>query len=76
MQTQGERVVARMRRDAERFMTRSRGELLKEVRQIERRVLKTFHAATQEQVNRLEGRIAKLERTVAGLRGSTGERAA
>jgi uncharacterized coiled-coil protein SlyX len=76
MQTKGEHVVARLRRDAERFMARSRTELLKEVRAVERRVLKAFHAATEERVTRLETRIAKLERTVEELRGPAAERAA
>ena len=46
MQTRGERVVTRLRHDAERFMARSRTEVLKEVRDVERRILKAMHAAT------------------------------
>jgi hypothetical protein len=79
IQGEGERMVARLRRDAEAFMGRSRGEILKEVRDVERRLLKALHAATQEQVTRLERRIAHLERTVAELRrpaGTEGEKAA
>lgn len=76
MQSQGERVVARLRNDAERFMARSRTEVLKEARNVERRILKTFHAATEERVRRLETRIARLERTVAELHDPSAERAA
>jgi hypothetical protein len=76
VRTQGERVVARLRRDAQALITRSRTEVLKEVRDLERRVLKGIHAATEEQVARLERRIAKLEATVAELRKSTTDQAA
>jgi hypothetical protein len=69
-------MAACLRRDAKAFVVRSRGELVKEVRAVERRVLKGLQAATEEQVARLERRIAKLEKTVAALRRSTGERAA
>jgi polyhydroxyalkanoate synthesis regulator phasin len=78
-QNQGERMVARLRREAEAFMARSRGEVLKEVRDLERRMLKGLHAATREQVTRLERRIAKLEHAVAELQrpaGTGGEKAA
>jgi hypothetical protein len=78
-QTKGERMVARLRRDAEAFMARSRGEVIKEVRDLERRMLKGLHAATREQVTRLERRVAKLEEAVAELRrpaGTGGEKAA
>ena len=79
VQTKGERMVAGLRRDAEAFVARSRGEVLKEVRDLERRMLKGLHAATREQVVRLERRIAKLEQTVRDLLrtpGSGGEKAA
>jgi len=68
MQKDGERVVGRVRRDARALIERSRSEVLKEVRGLERRVLKGIHAATEEQVARLERRIAKLEQMVAELR--------
>jgi hypothetical protein len=64
IQTQGERMVGRLRRDAEALIARSRTELRKEVGDLERRVVKGFHAATAEQVARLERRVAKLERTI------------
>ena len=76
VRVQGERVVARLRRDAQALIARSRIEVLKEVRGLERRVLKGIHAATEEQVTRLERRIAKLEATVAELRKPTTDQAA
>ena len=63
----GERVVGRVRRDAETLIDRSRSEVLKEIRDLERRFLKALHGATEERVTRLEKRIAKLEETVAAL---------
>src|SRR5262245_12181643 len=72
-QTRGERMVARFRRDAETFVARSRNEAPKEVRALGRRLLRGRHAATREQVARMERRIAKLERAVDELeRGGTG----
>ena len=76
MQKDGERVVGRVRRDARALIERSRSEVLKEVRGLERRVLKGIHAATEEQVARLERRIAKLEQMVAELRRVAGGAAA
>jgi hypothetical protein len=76
LQTQGERVAARLRRDANALVVRSRGEVAREVRAVERRILKAFHAATEEKVARLERRIVKLEQTVAELRRPTKEEAA
>lgn len=74
VQSRGERLVTRLRRDAESLMKRSRVEVGKEVRDLERRVLKTFHAATEQQVARLEHRIARLEQAMAEFRrlGGTG----
>ena len=60
-QTTGEHVVARLRRDAEAFMARTRGEIMKEVRDLERRLLHAMHGATEDRVAKLERRIAKLE---------------
>jgi ribosome-interacting GTPase 1 len=34
------------------------------VRDLERKVVRQFHAATEEQLKRLERRVAKLERTL------------
>jgi len=76
-----------MRKDAEALVARGRAEVLKDVRavktsanravrELERQVVRQFHAATTEQVRRLERRIAKLEQAVAELRGRSSERAA
>jgi hypothetical protein len=67
MRNQAERLVIRLRRDAQALIARSRGEVVKEIRDLERRVVKGFHAATEEQVARLERRVAKLESLVAEL---------
>ena len=79
MQTQAERLMGKVRRDAEAFMARSRSEFAKEIRDLERRLLKSLHAATREEVARLERRVGKLEDAVAKLQtpgGTGGERAA
>jgi hypothetical protein len=79
VQAKGERIVARVRRDAEAFMARSRQEATREMRALERRLLKRLHGATREQVTRLERRIGRLEQAVAELqrpRGTGGEKAA
>jgi hypothetical protein len=79
MQTRAERILVKARRDAEAFITRSRSEVLKDLRQIERRVLKAVHAATREDLARLERRVAKLEKDLAASPqaiGAGGERAA
>jgi BMFP domain-containing protein YqiC len=79
MQTRAERVLLKVRRDAEAFIRRSRGEVVKDLRQLERRVLKAVHAATREDLARLERRVAKLESNLAGPQpatGAGGERAA
>lgn len=76
IQNEGERVVGRLRRDAQTLVSRSRSEVVKEVRHLERRVLRSLHAATEEQVTRLERRIAKLEAAVGGLRRQGRDQAA
>jgi hypothetical protein len=79
MQTRAERILAKARRDAQAFITRSRSEVLKDLREIERRVLKAVHAATREDLARLERRVTKLEKNLAGSPqsiGTGGERAA
>jgi hypothetical protein len=43
------------------------------VKSLERRVVKVFHAATEEQVARLERRVAKLEAAFAATGGGTME---
>ena len=67
MRDQAERLVGRLRRDANALIARSRGEVVKEIRDLERRVVRGFHAATEERVARLEHRVAKLENLVAEL---------
>jgi len=67
VQAEGERMVKRLRHDAEALMERTRGEVVREVRDLERRVLKALHGATKEQVTRLERRIASLERAVSEM---------
>lgn len=79
---EGAHVVERLRADAAKLVARSRTEVLKDVRalrselrqradhglrELERKVVRQFHAATQEQVRRLERRVAKLERRIAEL---------
>jgi hypothetical protein len=76
IQREGEKMIGQLRRDAETFVARSRTEVVKEFRDLERRALKALHAASAERVTRLERRLADLETMVAGLRKSAGERAA
>jgi hypothetical protein len=73
MQSEGGRVVGRLQRDAQTLIARSRAEILKEVKDLERRVVKVFHAATEEQVVRLERRVAKLEAALAAAGGKRTE---
>lgn len=65
MQRQGERLVTRLRHDAGVLVARTRGEFLKEVRDLERRLVKALHAASAERVARLERRVTKLEQAIA-----------
>ena len=79
VRTRAERILGKARRDAEAFIKRSRGEVLKEIRDLERRVLKAVHAATREDLARLERRVAKLETNSARSPqpvGAGGDRAA
>ena len=55
---QGGQVVARMRRYANALLARSRDEVLKEIRNLERKVAKGLHAASEAHVARLGGRVA------------------
>jgi hypothetical protein len=71
MQTEGGRVVDRLQRDAKILIARTRSDLMKEVKGLERRVVKVFHAATEEQVARLERRVAKLEAAFAATGSGT-----
>lgn len=82
VQREGMHLVERLRADAGKLVARSRAEVLKDVRalrteivgradravrDLERKVVRQFHAATQGEVRRLEARLAKLERRVAEL---------
>ena len=70
-------MVARLRCDANALIARSHGEVVKEIRVLERRVVEIrdlerrvvlgFHADTEEQVTHLERRVAQLENLVAEL---------
>jgi hypothetical protein len=68
-------LIRNLRRDAENLVARGRTEVLKDVkavrqtadravRELERKVVRQFHAATEEQLKRLERRVAKLERAL------------
>src|SRR6187401_3060555 len=89
IRNEGAHVIRKLRRDAEALVARGRAEVMKDVRavrssadravrELERRVVRQFHAATEDQLRRLERRVAKLERLVAEVAAKTtgGERAA
>jgi hypothetical protein len=89
IRNEGAQVIRKLRRDAEALVARGRAEVMKDVRAVrssadravrdlERRVVRQFHAATEDQLKRLERRVAKLERLVAQISAKTtvGERAA
>jgi hypothetical protein len=74
----GVRMIRVLRRDAETLVARGRAEVMKDVRairssadramrQLERKVVRQFHAATEDQLKRLERRVAKLERLIGGM---------
>jgi polyhydroxyalkanoate synthesis regulator phasin len=78
LRAEGERLVGRIRRDTRAL----RSEIVRDVRafrkevgsragrtirDLERRVLREFHAATAERVAKLEKRIARLEQATADL---------
>lgn len=67
MQGQAERMVDRLRFEAESLIGRSRKEVGREIRDLERRLLKALRGATEQRVVRLERRIVKIEQTVAAL---------
>ena len=84
---EGTLMLRRIRKDAEALVARGRAEVLKDVRAVktsanravrdlERQVVRQFHAATTEQVRRLERRVAKLERMLAELKAAPREKAA
>jgi hypothetical protein len=61
------RLIARSRAEVLRDVSAVKKELRHRARDLERRVVRQFHAATVEQVRRLERRIAKLERALTEL---------
>jgi hypothetical protein len=78
MQADGEEMVGRLRRDAQALIKSGRTEIARDVRvlkdradktlrTLETRVLHQVHAATTDQVKRLERRLAKMERALAAL---------
>jgi polyhydroxyalkanoate synthesis regulator phasin len=95
MQAEGEKLINRLQRDGKTLLARTRTQLVKDVgkvrkdvgaraertvRDLEKRVVKQFHAATAEQVGALERRVAQLETLAADLErrigGAVGETAA
>jgi methyl-accepting chemotaxis protein len=78
MQADGEEMVGRIRRDAQALLRTGRAEIVRDVRGLsqradktlrafESRVLHQLHAATTDQVKRLERRLAKLEQGLAAV---------
>jgi hypothetical protein len=76
IQSDGEQLVGRLRRDAQDLLKQGRAEITQDVhalrqradrtlRKVETRVLQQLHAATTEQVKRIERRLAKVEQIVA-----------
>ena len=76
LQHEGERLVARTRRDAQALLARGRGEIVRDVRAVrrdlqvraervlrslEKRIVKELHAATEARVATLEKRVVRLE---------------
>jgi hypothetical protein len=83
VKARGEVALRSIRREAQALIDRSRTQVMKDVRavrttadravrQLERRVVRELHAATVEQVRRLERRVARLERQLAA-RAATGD---
>lgn len=83
-----EAAVKGLRRDAEALVARNRTELKKRLealrkdlkaradqalRDVERRVLKQLHAASEERVRKLEKRVAVIEKRVAVLEKTAGQ---
>jgi len=68
-------MIHKLRREAETLVARGRAQVLQDVkavrrsadlavRDLERKVVRQFHAATDEQMRRLERRVSKLERLI------------
>ena len=78
IQVDGEEMVGRLRRDAQAFIKTGRKEIARDVRvlkdradktlrTLEARALHQVHAATTDQVKRLERRLTKMEQALAAL---------
>ena len=57
-------LLERFRKEAESMQKRLQASADKSVRQLEKQLLRQVHAATEDQVKRLEKRVASLEKTV------------
>ncbi len=77
IRSEGAQMIKKLRRDAEALVARGRAEVMKDVqvvrrgadravRELERKIVRQFHGATEDQLKRLERRVAKLERSIAG----------
>ena len=82
LQTQGERLYRRVRKDAEALLARGRKQLSQDVRilqvraeraarDLEASLLKRVHAASEAQVQKLERRVSALEQRVSALERAT-----
>lgn len=60
----GPPVLVRFRKEAESLQRKLRSSADRTLRQIEKQVLHQLHAATEDQVRRLERRLGALEKTV------------
>jgi len=78
VQADGEEMVGRLRRDAQALLKNGRAEIVRDarslkeradktLRSLEARMLRQVHAATTDQVKRLERRLAKVEQSIAAL---------
>jgi hypothetical protein len=78
IQVDGEEMVGRLRRDAQALLKNGRAEIVRDVRSLkdradktlralESRVLRQVHAATTDQVKRLERRMTKVEQSMVEL---------
>ena len=74
LQGQAERTAERLRTDVHTLTHRARRTVLKEVRALERRLIKAVLGPTARQLSRLERRIRALEQAVTVLRRNAGPR--
>jgi hypothetical protein len=91
VRTEGERMLSRLRHDAGALVARGQAQVIRDIkalrkeirtradralREIERKVMKQLHAASESQVKRLEQRVLRLERQLSGRSGARGAKAA